>query len=30
VPPVEVIAPQHHPLGAEADVDFGSIHVYLA
>ena len=30
VPLVEVMVPQHHPLGAEAEVDFGSIHVYLA
>jgi transposase len=30
VPPIEVTVPQHHPLGAEAEVDFGSIHVYLA
>lgn len=30
VPLVEVKVPQHHPLGAEAEVDFGSIHVYLA
>lgn len=27
---VEVAVPQHHPLGEEAEVDFGSIHVYLA
>lgn len=26
----EVMVPQHHPLGEEAEVDFGSIHVYLA
>jgi len=25
----DVAVPQHHPLGAEAEVDFGSIHVYL-
>ena len=30
VPLVEVKVPQHHPLGAEAEVDFGSIHIYLA
>jgi transposase len=30
VPLVEVMVPQHHSLGAEAEVDFGSIHVYLA
>jgi transposase len=30
VPLVEVMVPQHHPLGGEAEVDFGSIHVYLA
>jgi hypothetical protein len=30
VPLIEVMVPQHHPLGAEAEVDFGSIHVYLA
>ena len=28
LPLVEVMVPQHHPLGAEAEVDFGSIHVY--
>jgi transposase len=27
--PVEVTVPQHHELGAEAEVDFGSISVYL-
>jgi transposase len=26
----EVMVPQHHPLGAEAEVDFGTISVYLA
>ena len=30
VPLIEVMVPQHHPLGEEAEVDFGSIHVYLA
>jgi transposase len=30
VPLVEVMVPQHHPLGDEAEVDFGSISVYLA
>jgi transposase len=30
VPLIEVMVPQHHPLGMEAEVDFGSIHVYLA
>ncbi len=30
IPLVEVAVPQHHPLGAEAEVDFGSIHIYLA
>lgn len=30
VPLVEVMVPQHHPLGEEAEVDFGSISVYLA
>jgi len=29
-PLIDVAVPQHHPLGAEAEVDFGSIHVYLA
>ena len=29
-PLVDVAVPQHHPLGEEAEVDFGSIHVYLA
>ena len=28
-PLIEVAVPQHHPLGAEAEVDFGSIHVYF-
>lgn len=30
MPLVEVMVLQHHPLGEEAGVDFGSIHVYLA
>ncbi len=30
VPLVEVMVPQHHPLGEEAEVDFGTISVYLA
>lgn len=30
IPLVEVMVPQHHRLGEEAEVDFGSIHVYLA
>ena len=30
IPLVEVAVPQHHPLGEEGEVDFGSIHVYLA
>lgn len=30
VPLMEVMVPQHHRLGDEAEVDFGSIHVYLA
>ncbi len=30
VPLIEVMVPQHHRLGEEAEVDFGSIHVYLA
>ena len=30
VPLVEVMVPQHHPLGEEAEVDFGMISVYLA
>ena len=30
VPLLEVMVPQNHPFGAEAEVDFGSIHVYLA
>jgi transposase len=30
VPLVEVMVPQHHPLGSEGEVDFGSVHVYLA
>ena len=29
-PLVEVAVPQHHPLGAEAEVDFGDISIYLA
>lgn len=29
-PLIEVAVPQHHRLGAEGEVDFGSIHVYLA
>ena len=29
-PLIEVAVPQHHPLGEEAEVDFGSIQVYLA
>jgi transposase len=29
-PLIEVAVPQRHPLGEEAEVDFGSIHVYLA
>jgi transposase len=29
LPLVEVMVPQHHPLGAESEVDFGSIHVYV-
>lgn len=29
VPLVDVAVPQDHPLGSEAEVDFGSIHVYL-
>ena len=29
VPLAEVMVPQHHPLGEEAEVDFGSISVYL-
>jgi len=29
-PLVEVAVPQHHPLGAEAEVDFGTASVYLA
>jgi transposase len=29
-PLVEVAVPQHHPLGREAEVDFGDISVYLA
>ncbi len=28
--PVEVMVPQRHVLGEEAEVDFGTIHVYLA
>jgi transposase len=30
VPLVEVMVPQHHPLGEEAEVDFGSISAYVA
>jgi transposase len=30
VPMVEVMVPQHHPLGEEAEVDFGTASVYLA
>lgn len=30
VPRVEVMVPQHHPLGEEAEVDVGSASVYLA
>jgi diadenosine tetraphosphate (Ap4A) HIT family hydrolase len=30
VPLVEVMVPQRHPLGEEADVDFGTVSVYLA
>ena len=30
VPLIEVMVPQHHPLGEEAEVDFGSASVYLA
>ena len=30
VPLIEVMVPQHHRLGEEAEVDFGSIHVYVA
>ena len=30
VPLVEVMVPQHHPLGEEAEVDFGTASVYLA
>jgi transposase len=29
-PLIDVAVPQHHRLGEEAEVDFGSIHVYLA
>jgi transposase len=29
MPLIEVAVPQHHPLGEEAEVDFGSIHVWL-
>jgi transposase len=29
IPLIEVMVPQHHRLGEEAEVDFGSIHVYL-
>ncbi|MCP4960802.1 MAG: IS21 family transposase, partial [Actinomycetia bacterium] len=28
-PLIDVAVPQHHPLGAEAEVDFGAVHVYL-
>lgn len=30
VPLVEVMVPQHHPLGEEAEVDFGCAQIYLA
>jgi hypothetical protein len=30
VPLIQVMVPQHHPLGEEAEVNFGSVHVYLA
>lgn len=30
VPLVQVMVPQHHPLGEEAEVDFGTASVYLA
>ena len=30
MPLSEVMVPQHHPLGEEAEVDFGTISVYLA
>ncbi len=30
VPLVEVMVPQHHPLGEEAEVDFGTASVYVA
>lgn len=30
VPLIEVMVPQHHPLGEEAEVDFGTAGVYLA
>jgi transposase len=30
LPLAEVMVPQHHPLGAEAEVDFGTVSVYLA
>jgi transposase len=30
LPLVEVAVPQHHPLGAEAEVDFGTVSVYVA
>jgi len=30
VPLVEVMVPQHHPLGEEAEVDFGTASIYLA
>lgn len=29
IPLIDVAVPQHHDLGEEAEVDFGSIHVYL-
>jgi transposase len=30
LPLAEVMVPQHHPLGEEAEVDFGTVSVYLA
>jgi len=30
LPLAQVMVPQHHPLGEEAEVDFGTSHVYLA
>ena len=30
IPPIEVMVPQEHPLGYEAEVDFGSVSVVLA